>query len=154
MTPFTILLAIDLVINGLFAGMCFDVATVRLPTRKRIGALAYAHFARNNDLGNGLKVYPYFFILSGLLSLATAVVAYLNEQTEAVIISLFIAGLTSIGCIFSTSKAAPIMWSLKNSPDDESLLTQKLDKFAFWHGWRTVFQVSTFLLICLALTAL
>lgn len=153
MTPFTILLAIDLVINGLFAGMCFDVATVKLPTRKRIGAIAYAHFARNNDLGNGLKVYPYFFVLSGLLSLATALVAYVNNQT-AVVIPLCLAGLTSIGCIFSTSKAAPIMWSLKNTPDDEPLLTQKLNRFAFWHAWRTLFQVATFLLIGFALATL
>jgi hypothetical protein len=154
MTPFTVLLAIDLVINGLFAGMCFDVATVKLPTRKRVGALAYAHFARNNDLGNGLKVYPYFFILSGLLSLACALVAYWSDQTEPVAIPLFIAAITSVGCIFSTSKAAPIMWSLRNTADDESLLAQKLDRFAFWHSWRTVFQVSTFLLTCLSLTVL
>ena len=154
MTFFTILLAIDLVINGLFAGMCFDVATVKLPTRKRIGALAYAHFARNNDLGNGLKVYPYFFILSALLSLATALVAYLNDQPEAVVIPLLIAAFTSLGCVFSTSKAAPIMWSLRNTPDEEALLTEKLNRFAYWHSWRTTFQVATFLFICFALTAL
>jgi hypothetical protein len=154
MKPFMILLEIALVINGLFAGMCFDVATVKLPTRKRIGAIAYAHFARNNDLGNGLKVYPYFFILSGLLSLATALAAYMNNQMAAVVIPLCMAGLTSIGCIFSTSKAAPIMWSLRNTPDDETLLTQKLNRFAFWHAWRTLFQVSTFLFIGLALAAL
>src|SRR5687768_8467814 len=105
MAPFTILLATNLVINGLFAGICFDIATVKLPTRKRIGALAYAQFARNNDLGNGLKVYPYFFILSALLSLATALVACLTHQSQAVAIPLFLAGLTSLGCVFSTAKA-------------------------------------------------
>ena len=154
MTPLTILVLISLIINGLFAGICFDVATVKLPTRKRIGALAYAHFARNNDLGNGLKVYPYFFIGSGLLSIGCALVAYLNNQPGNVAFPLFIAAITSIGCIFSTAKAAPIMWSLKSTPDEEIVLTKKLNQFAFWHTWRTIFQVSTFLLICLALTAL
>ena len=152
MTFFKILLVVSLVINGLFAGICFDVATVKLPTRKKIGAIAYANFARNNDLGNGLKVYPYFFILSGLLSITSALSAYLNSQPEMVAFPLFIAAVTSFGCIISTSKAAPIMWSLKKTADEESLLVQKLNRFAFWHTWRTIFQVLTFILICIALT--
>lgn len=153
MTFFKILLAVSLVINGLFAGICFDVATVKLPTRKKIGAIAYANFARNNDLGNGLKVYPYLFILSGLLSITSALLAHLNNQPGSVAFPLLISAITSFGCIISTANAAPVMWSLKKTPNDESLLDQKLNRFAFWHTWRTIFQVLTFLLICLALTA-
>src|SRR5262249_31183124 len=110
----TTLVAASLIVNGLFAGMCFDVATVKLPTRKRIGSVAYAHFARNNDLGNGLKVYPYFFILSVVLSIATAIVASINSRTSADVF-LYLAGFMSIGCAFSTSMAAPIMWSLRKT---------------------------------------
>jgi hypothetical protein len=40
-------------VQGLAAGICFDTAMVKLPTRRRIGSIAYAHFARGNDLGNG-----------------------------------------------------------------------------------------------------
>ena len=53
----TAMLVVTLV-QGLAAGICFDTATVKLPTRHRIGAIAYANFARGNDLGNGLRVYP------------------------------------------------------------------------------------------------
>ncbi len=55
------------VIHGIIAGVSFDVAAVKLPTRKRIGAIAYAHFARGNDLGNGIVVYPVIAILALLL---------------------------------------------------------------------------------------
>ena len=154
MAPLTILLWISLIINGLFAGMCFDVATVKLPTRKRIGSLAYAHFARNNDLGNGLKVYPYFFVASTLLSIIDGVVAYLNDYHKSASVALLIAACTGAGCIFCTTQAAPIMWSLKKTPDHEKLLKEKLDRFAFWHSWRTLFQMSTFLLMCYALAIL
>jgi len=154
MAQLTILLWISLIINGLFAGMCLDVATVKLPTRKRIGVLAYAHFARNSDLGNGLKVYPYFFIASTLLSIIDAVEAYLNDYPESASLALFIAAFTGAGCIFCTTQAAPIMWSLKKTPDHEKLLKEKLDRFAFWHSWRTLFQMSTFLLMCYALAIL
>ena len=37
--------------NGFLAGVSFDVALVKLPTRRRIGPVAYAQFARGNDLG-------------------------------------------------------------------------------------------------------
>src|SRR5688500_1626856 len=145
MAPLTTMLWISLIINGIFAGFCFDIATVKLPTRKRIGSLAYAHFARNNDLGNGLKVYPYLFIASTVLSIINAVVAYVNDYPDSALVALLIAGFTSAGCIFSTTQAAPVMWSLKKTPDQEKLLTEKLDRFAYWHNWRTLFQLSSFL---------
>ena len=50
-----------------------------------------------------------------------------------------------------TAKAAPIMLSLRGTPDEEAVLTAKLDRFAFWHGFRTVFQISTFLVLLWAL---
>lgn len=154
MEPLTTLLWISVIINGLFAGMCVDVATVKLPTRKRIGSLAYAHFARNNDLGNGLYVYPYFFIASTLLSIINAVVALLNNFLHSASVALLIAAFTGAACIFTTTQAAPVMWSLKKTPDQENLLKEKLDRFAFWHRWRTLFQLSTFLLMCYALAIL
>jgi hypothetical protein len=154
MTSLTMLLWISLIINGLFAGFCLDIATVKLPARKRIGSLAYANFARNNDLGNGLKVYPYFFIVSTLLSIINGVAGYINHYSESALVPLILGAFLSAGCIFCTTQAAPTMWSLKKTPNDEKLLTEKLDRFAFWHNCRTLFQVSTFLLMCYALAIL
>jgi hypothetical protein len=43
-------------LKGLLAGLSVKVALVKLPTRRRIGAVAYAAFARGSDLGNGVWV--------------------------------------------------------------------------------------------------
>ena len=39
------LLVLTVIENGFLAGASFDVALVKLPTRKRIGPVAYAQFA-------------------------------------------------------------------------------------------------------------
>jgi hypothetical protein len=132
-------------VQGLAAGICFDVATVKLPTRKRIGAVAYAQFARGNDLGNGLKVYPYMVVGGGVLLIALAVTAHLTSQPDGIRGPLYAAALASVGYLLSTAKAAPLMWSLRNAPDDPSVLAAKLDRFAFWHAFRTAFQLAAFI---------
>lgn len=131
-------------VQGLAAGICFDVAMVKLPTRRRIGAVAYAHFARGNDLGNGLKVYPYLVVGGGALLVALAIVAHLTAQPESLTYPLSVAALAALGYLAATAKAAPIMWSLKTTPDDPRVLEEKLDRFAFWNAWRTVFQLCAF----------
>jgi hypothetical protein len=132
-------------VQGLGAGICFDVATVKLPTRHRIGLSAYANFARGNDLGNGLKVYPFVVVGGGLSVIALMAVAYVSRQPAAILHPLYAASLASAGYLGATAKAAPIMWSLKTTPNDESVLKQKLDLFAYWHGWRTAFQLAAFI---------
>jgi hypothetical protein len=144
MSSFTIFLMIITFIQGLGAGICFDVALVKLPTRHRIGVIAYANFARNNDLGNGLKVYPYLVVGGGFVILVFTVIAYLNQQLVVILYPLYITSLSVAGYLFATAKAAPIMWSLKKTPDEENVLKQKLDRFAYWHAWRTIFQVIAF----------
>jgi hypothetical protein len=34
---------------------------------------------------------------------------------------------------------------LKNTPNEEQLLKQKLDRFARWHNFRTIFQIIAFI---------
>lgn len=58
MTLLLALIVVATALNGMLGGASFEGAVVKLPTRRRIGALAYATFARGNDLGNGLWVYP------------------------------------------------------------------------------------------------
>jgi hypothetical protein len=132
-------------VQGLAAGICFDVATVKLPTRRRIGAVAYAQFARGNDLGNGLKVYPFLVVGGGVLLIALTVVAHVTSQPEGLRYPLYAAGLASVGYLGATARAAPVMWSLRSTPDDPRVLEEKLDRFAFWHAWRTIFQLGAFI---------
>src|SRR5258706_10343577 len=50
------------------AGGSLEGSLVKLPARRRIGVIAYATFARGNDLGNGLVVYPIWAISAALLT--------------------------------------------------------------------------------------
>jgi hypothetical protein len=58
---------------------------------------------------------------------------------------LYAAALASVGYLVATARAAPVMWSLRTTPDDPRVLEAKLDRFAFWHAWRTAFQLGAFI---------
>jgi hypothetical protein len=142
------------VVHGLMAGIGFDVATVKLPTRRRIGVIAYAGFARGNDLGNGIVVYPTIAILALLLVAAATITAYALHARQAVQLPLLAACGGTIAHFLCTAKAAPNTLSLKNAADDEALLSRRLDAFATWHAWRAAFQFLTFVTLVWALIAI
>jgi hypothetical protein len=145
------LVAVSAVEHGIIAGLSFDVAAVKLPTRRRIGVIAYANFARGNDLGNGLVVYPVAGIMALLLVFGTTLWAYLAHSPEMVVRALLVACIGTIAHSACTAVAAPIMVSLKNTPDEEKVLAAKLDRFAGWHTCRAIFQFLTFIALVWAL---
>jgi hypothetical protein len=145
------LLALATAVNGLLAGLNVDTALVKLPARRRIGAVAYVTFARGNDLGNGLVVYPLLGIGAALLTVLATAVAYIERSPMEVLLLLTMASLLSILHTFATTRAAPVMLSLKDTPDDEAILTTKLDRFARWHTIRATFQVVAFFVLVWAL---
>jgi hypothetical protein len=145
------LLVLAVGFNGLLAGASLDGAAVKLPTRRRIGSVAYANFARGNDLGNGLVVYPAAGVLVAMLVFGATIAAYLTHQPIALMVPLLLASAGTIAHSVCTAKAAPVMLSLKRTPDEEAVLTAKLDRFAFWHGLRATFQISTFVVLLWAL---
>lgn len=139
-------------VQGFGAGICFDVATVKLPTRHHIGVAAYADFARGNDLGNGLLVYPYLVVGGGIVLIALTVAAHVSRQPSSILRPLYVAALSGLGYLGATAMAAPIMWSLRIPGDSVDVLTLKLDHFAYWHAWRTAFQVAAFIALLWALS--
>jgi hypothetical protein len=44
------------------------------------------------------------------------------------------------------------MLSLRRTADVEAVLKAKLDRFAFWHGLRAIFQISTFVVLMWVVT--
>jgi hypothetical protein len=147
------LTVMTVVVNGLIAGVSFDVATVKLPTRRRIGAIAYARFARGNDMGNGIIVYPTVAILALVLVAGTTFTAYVLSAPQTVMLPLLAACAGTIAHFLCTAGAAPNMLSLRHAPDDETFLAAKLDSFATWHAYRAVFQLLTFIAVIWALVA-
>ncbi len=151
MTLLIALLALATAVNGLLAGLNVDTSLVKLPARRRIGAVAYATFARGNDLGNGLFVYPFLGIGAALLTVLATVLAFVGRSPQEVLLLLSLASLLSILHTFATARAAPIMLSIKDTPDDDAILTAKLDRFARWHIVRATFQVLAFFVLLWAL---
>jgi Domain of unknown function (DUF1772) len=141
------LIALATAVNGLLAGLNVDTALVKLPARRRIGAVAYATFARGNDLGNGLFVYPLLGISAALLTVLATALAYAERSRVEVLLLLSLASLLSLVHTFATTRAAPVMLSLKDTLDDEALLTAKLDRFTRWHAVRATFQVLAFFVL-------
>ncbi len=137
--------------NGLLSGLNVDTALVKLPVRRRIGAVAYAAFACGNDLGNGLVVYPILGIGAALFTVLAAALAYLEHISMELLLSLSLASLLSLLHTAATTRAAPVMLSIRDTPDDEALLRAKLDRFARWHAVRAAFQVLTFFVLLWAL---
>ena len=148
------LIVIAVIIHGLIAGISFDVAAVKLPARKRIGAIAYARFARGNDMGNGIIVYPTIAILALILVAGATLTAYLARAPQTVILPLLVACAGTVAHSLCTVKAAPNMLSLRNAPDDEAFLAGKLNEFAKWHAYRAAFQFLTFVALVWALVAI
>lgn len=139
------LVVFNVFLHGIIAGTSTDVAFVKLPTRRRIGTVAYAQFARGNDLGNGLVVYPLLGITAFISTFGTTVLALFFILMSVAMLPLYLACFFTVAHTLTTAKAAPLMLSLRNVKDEESLLKQKLDRFAFWHALRTVFQIVTFI---------
>ena len=134
-------------INGLLSGLNVDTALVKLPARRRIGAVAYATFARGNDLGNGLVVYPILGIGAALFTVLATAIAFLEHSPVSLLVLLSLASLLSLLHTFTTTRAAPLILSIKNAPDDEAILTTILDRFAHWHAVRATSQVLTFFIL-------
>ena len=143
----TSLMILATAINGLLSGLNVDTALVKLPTRRRIGAVAYATFARGNDLGNGLVVYPLLGVGAALLTVLTTAFAYVQHSRVEVLVLLSLASVFSLLHTFATTRAAPVMLSLKDAPNDETILAAKLDRFARWHAVRATFQALAFFVL-------
>jgi hypothetical protein len=137
--------------NGLLAGINTDTSLVKLPTRRRIGNVAYATFARGNDLGGAFLVYPPLGIGAAVLTILTAIVALVMKQPMGHLLPLIIASLLSGGHSFATTQAAPTIMSIGPTPDDEALLKQRLDRFERWQAVRAAFQVPTFFVLLWAM---
>jgi hypothetical protein len=151
MNPMLFLLVLATAMNGLLSGLNVDTALVKLPARRRIGAVAYATFARGNDLENGLVVYPILGIGAALLTLLVTALAYAERSPMEVLLPLSLASLLSLLHTAATARAAPVMLSMKDVSDDETILAAKLDRFARWHTVRAAFQVLAFFVLLWAL---
>jgi hypothetical protein len=148
-----ILILAATITTGLLAGASLDKAIVQLPARHRMGVVGFAAFSRANDLGNGLIAYPVLGIGAALLTIIAAFAAFLQRTPLAHAMPLYIAALLALLHSVTTSRAAPNMLSLRQGTNDETILTETLNRFAKWHNLRTILQLLNFGMLVWAIVA-
>ena len=77
-SPLFVLVIVAAVPHLILGGAGIDRLIVQLPARHRIGALAYATYARATDLGNGRFLYPILGIGGPLATWAALAVALIT----------------------------------------------------------------------------
>jgi len=140
--------------NGLLAGASLDKALVQLPARRKIGLHAMAEYNRATDLGPGLILYPALGLGAPLLTIAAAMAVYFGlDVSNAGVSWILLGALLSVGHMITTAQAAPNLLQLRGSIPADGELEGLYGRFAGWSGVRTLLQVSTFIVVVVALIA-
>ncbi len=88
---------------------------------------------------------------AALVTVLVTTIAYLEYSSRGLLLLLSLASLLSLLHTVAATRAAPVMFSIKDASDDEALLRAKLDRFAGFHAVRATFQVLTFFVLLWAL---
>jgi hypothetical protein len=152
MTDITlILIVLATALNGIAAGASLDQAIKQLPTRHRIGVLAYSAYSKNADLGNGLPWYVSIGISAVLLTIGAALAAVSRQVVPQAAVPIYLAVGLSILHSLVTTQAAPLMFSQWQYENDEAALTKLFNRFARLNALRAALQVLTFAMLLWAL---
>lgn len=143
--PYTLVVLVVLaaIPHLILGGSGVDRLVVHLPARHRIGAVAYARYARATDMGNGFYLYPLLGIGGPLLTFAALAVALIQGAPTMVVALLASASVLSILHSLTTVRAAPTMMRVGRSEEREELIAPLLDRFTFWSWFRSIFQIAT-----------
>jgi hypothetical protein len=154
MTNVTLLLIVlATALNGIAVGASLDQAIKQLPTRHRIGVVAYSTYSQAADLGNGIPWYVSMGIGAVVLTIGAALAAFLQQLTSGITAPLYIAVGLSILHSLVTSQAAPTLFRQRRLENDEASLTQLFNRFARLHTLRTFLQGLTFATLLWALVS-
>jgi hypothetical protein len=139
-----------LVAGGLLAGLSLDKVIVQLPARQKMGAVAYAAYARSADLGNGIAFYAIVGVGAAALTVAAFAVAAARGSSGAVTGLLAAAAALSVLHSIATGRAAPTMFRIGRAEDSQAVLGPLLATFARWSAARAALQVATLVTVAIA----
>lgn len=151
MNWFLVLMVITVIVRGMGAGIIYDVAVLGLDTRKEIGVVAYARYARALFSGRGARTFVPIAIGGLLLTLIAAVSALVWNTSSGVRWWTCTALVTTVFAFAGTSQALPAVTKVRHVDDDEPELSALLDQFARWHTFSTFWQVISFIALVVAL---
>lgn len=151
---FASLLAITVVLRGLGAGTILGVLMITLPTRRRIGVVAYGQFTRAHYDGVGVRGYGALTVLGAVMSAVVLSFAIAWGASPFVTWSLVVSLVATVLGFVGTAGALPAMRDLLAVADDETaLLAKHLDRFAKWGAMSASCHVVAFIAIAMSLAA-
>ncbi len=130
--------------DGILAGASLDQSIKQLPTRHKIGLVAYSEYSRASDLGSGILWYGILGLGAALLTIAAAVAAFLEGRPPASATPLYVAAGLAVLHSLVTTQAAPTNFSQRWVAKDEATLARVFDRFERWQTLRAVVQVLNF----------
>ena len=105
--------------DGQLAGASLDQSIKQLPTRHKIGLVAYSEYSRASDLGPGILSYGHLGVGAALLTIAAAVAAFLECVLPASATPLYMAAGLAVLHSLVTTQAAPTNFSQRRVAKDE-----------------------------------
>lgn len=147
------LLLVSLIVNGMLVGASLDQSIKQLPTRRRIGVVAFSEYSKAGDLGNGIAWYGALGVGAALVTLLAAVTGLLDGPDSQAAAASWLAIALTLAHTFTTSRAAPTNFSQRDAAGDAARLTTIFDRFERWQTVRAALQVLTLLAVAWAFIA-
>jgi hypothetical protein len=91
----------------LLVGASLDQTIKQLPTRRRIGVVAFSEYSKAGDLGRGIAWYATLGIGAALLTLGAAVVGLSDRPDGPTAVALWLALVLTVAHSLATARAAP-----------------------------------------------
>jgi hypothetical protein len=146
-----ILIALATAADGMLTGASLDQSIKQLPARYKIGMVAYSAYSRAADLGPGIVWYALLGVGAAVLTLAAAIVAYVQVVPVTRAWPIYVAAGLSVVHSLATTRAAPTNFSQRRVASDEERLRAVFARFERWQTVRAGFQVLTFAAILVGL---
>ena len=139
--------------NGLLVGASLDQTIKQLPARRRIGPVAFSEYSKAGDLSNGVAWYATLGVGAAVLTVIAAVVSLTDGPSAALAAALWLAVVLTAAHSFTTTRAAPLNFSLRGAGGDAARLVLIFDRFERWSRARSALQVLTLVAVTWALAA-
>jgi hypothetical protein len=148
------LLAAATAVNGMLAGLSVDRSLVQLPAWERIHLLGFHEYSQQADIRRGVVLYPVVGLSAAALSIAAAAGGYLQPGIPYLCIAfLYASAALAILHTFTTTRAGPNMWRLRDSSLGSEDVRLAFDGFKRWQDRRAALQLLNFMTILMAIVA-
>lgn len=132
------------VASAMAAAASLDQSIKQLPTRRRIGAVAYSRYSLVADARNGLFWYVPLAIVWIPITVGAAVTGWADHPGEqrALALGILVAGVI-VHIVVTGAFAGPTLLSQRRVAGDEGALERVFDRFERWQALRAVIDVAT-----------